>query len=47
MDSADRTTALEVLRYSVNELQRKQTDIHRHIGQLSAVNHFSIYKFSF
>ncbi|UJR32984.1 hypothetical protein I4U23_020446 [Adineta vaga] len=33
----DETTALEILRYSVNELQRKQTDIHRHIGQLSAV----------
>ncbi|CAF3430854.1 unnamed protein product [Rotaria sp. Silwood1] len=31
------TTALEILRYSVNELQRKQIDIHRHIGQLSAV----------
>jgi hypothetical protein len=39
LDSADRSTALEILRYSVNELQRKQTDIHRNIGQLSAVNH--------
>lgn len=29
---------MEILRYSVNELQRKQSDIHRHIGQLSAVN---------
>ncbi|CAF4093028.1 unnamed protein product [Adineta steineri] len=33
----DNTAALEILRYSVNELHRKQTDIHRHIGQLSAV----------
>ncbi|CAF2837988.1 unnamed protein product [Rotaria sp. Silwood2] len=33
----DHTIALEILRYSVNELQRKQIDIHRHIGQLSAV----------
>ncbi|CAF4740173.1 unnamed protein product [Rotaria socialis] len=33
----DQTASLEVLRYSVNELQRKQIDIHRHIGQLSSV----------
>ncbi|CAM4757580.1 unnamed protein product [Rotaria magnacalcarata] len=35
--SDDHTASLEVLRYSVNELQRKQIDIHRHIGQLSSV----------
>ncbi|CAF3424283.1 unnamed protein product [Rotaria sp. Silwood1] len=39
------TTALEILRYSVNELQRKQIDIHRHIGQLSAVNYILHMKF--
>ncbi|CAF0833645.1 unnamed protein product [Adineta ricciae] len=33
----NQSTAVEILRYSINELQRKQIDIHRHIGQLSAV----------